>query len=219
MDIKTIIRKVLGKMTVQEPENIDSAIDALQKIRTVGPARWPRPAQATPTVLQNSTSGIHPAGLQGYLGSMPPGTTLSAAAATGANSTISNSYPFSTSYTSSQYIAASTYNSTISAPNTSAAMVFYGSSNKEIVRLNPDGSVTWADGINVPEASQAFERSLRLGAERSAGITYGVKQRIRDAVFEELIDMAKTKGTLSVDDLTYLHQAAKIMDKLKGIKE
>ena len=51
-----------------------------------------------------------------------------------------------------------------------------------------------------------------------AGVTYGVRQRIRDAVFEELIDMANNKGTLSVDDLTYLHQAAKIMDKLKGIK-
>ena len=51
------------------------------------------------------------------------------------------------------------------------------------------------------------------------GITYSVKQRMRDAVFEELIDMANTKGILSVDDLTYLHQSAKIMDKLKGIKE
>jgi hypothetical protein len=46
-----------------------------------------------------------------------------------------------------------------------------------------------------------------------------VKQRMRDAVFEELIDMAKSKGSLTADDLTYLQQAAKIMDKLKGIKD
>jgi hypothetical protein len=201
MDIKTIIRKVVGKMTVQKPEDVDSSIDlGRQKIRTV------KSSQAPLTLLQNISAGIYPPAA---------GTTITGLAGTGANSTLSNPY----------YGAVASYNSAVSNitpqnPNTSAAMVFYGgSSHKEIVRLNPDGSVTWADGINVPEASQAFERSLRLGAERSAGITYGVKQRIRDAVFEELIEMANSKGTLSVDDLTYLHQAAKIMDKLKGIKE
>ena len=95
---------------------------------------------------------------------------------------------------------------------------FHNNQNKEIVRLNTDGSVTWANGVKEDEAAEAFARVLSLGAEMCAGITYGVKQRIRDATFEELIDMAKTKGSLTVDDLTYMLQAAKIMDKLKGIK-
>lgn len=107
----------------------------------------------------------------------------------------------------------------IYAPTLSQSIITLNSSNKEIVRLNKDGSVTWADEINIDDAADAFSKSMQLGVERMAGITYGVKQRMRDAVFEELIDMASAKGTLSVDDLTYLHQAAKIMDKLKGVKE
>lgn len=39
---------------------------------------------------------------------------------------------------------------------------------------------------------------------------------MRDTVFEEMISLAKEKGSLTVEDLTYLHTAAKIMDKLKG---
>lgn len=89
-------------------------------------------------------------------------------------------------------------------------------SGKEIVRLNNDGTVTWNGEINIDEAAEAFSTSLSLGAELANGLTYAVKQRMRDTVFAEMISMAKEKGSLTADDLTYLHQAAKIMDKLKG---
>lgn len=101
--------------------------------------------------------------------------------------------------------------------NTST-IAFYNFANKEIVRLNKDGTVTWADEINIDDAAAAFGRAIQLGGEISSGITYGVKQRMRDSMFAEMIEMANTKGSLTADDLTYLHQAAKIMDKLQGIK-
>jgi len=90
---------------------------------------------------------------------------------------------------------------------------------KEIVTLNKDGSVTWHDEININEAADAFAKSLSLGAEHMAGITQGVKQRMRDSVFNDLIEIAKEKGSLSADDLTYLLSAAKIMEKLKGPRD
>ncbi len=120
------------------------------------------------------------------------------------------------SWVSTSGIVSNGYN--IASSVSPSVMSLHNPSNKEIVRLNNDGSVTWNDSINIDEAATAFASSIQLGAELMAGVTYGVRQRIRDAVFEELIDMANNKGTLSVDDLTYLHQAAKIMDKLKGIK-
>jgi len=120
------------------------------------------------------------------------------------------------SWVSTSGIVSTGYN--IASSVSPSVMSLHNPSNKEIVRLNNDGSVTWNDSINIDEAATAFASSIQLGAELMAGVTYGVRQRIRDAVFEELIDMANNKGTLSVDDLTYLHQAAKIMDKLKGIK-
>lgn len=103
-----------------------------------------------------------------------------------------------------------------SSPQISNVVTFHGSNNKEIVRLNKDGSVTWDNGINVDEAAEAFSRSMSLGGELAAGITYGVKQRMRDTVFEEIISIAREKGNISLEDLQYLHQAAKIVDKLKG---
>lgn len=109
-----------------------------------------------------------------------------------------------------------TGNITASASYQSSAISISSNAGKEIVRLNKDGTVTWNDTINVDEAAKAFSESISIGAEMSAGITYAVKQRMRDAVFDELIEMAKDKGSLTADDLTYLHKAAKIMDKLKG---
>lgn len=105
---------------------------------------------------------------------------------------------------------------TISTQQPTSTIVFNNNNNQEIVRLNKDGSVTWANGINVDEAADAFSKSLQLGGERSVGITQGVKQRMRDTVFEEIIELARIKGTLNANDLTYMLSAAKIMDKLKG---
>ena len=107
-------------------------------------------------------------------------------------------------------------NYTIGTTLSSSTITLFNGSNQEIVRLNKDGSVTWSKDINVDEAAEAFSKSLQLGGERSAGITQGVKQRMRDTIFEEMIELAKVKGTLTADDLTYMLSAAKIMDKLKG---
>lgn len=99
--------------------------------------------------------------------------------------------------------------------NTIPLAVSDGKGN-EIVRLETDGTVVWSKGIDVDAATEAFSKSLRFGAELVAGITYGAKQRMRDVVFEEIISMAQEKGSITAEELTYLHKAAKIIDKLKG---
>jgi hypothetical protein len=104
--------------------------------------------------------------------------------------------------------------------NATSVVSFYkGSGGSEIVRLNRDGTITWANGIDVDEAADAFGRAIALGAEMQAGITEGTKRRMRDSVFADLIDIAKEKGSLTADDLTYLLEASKIMEKLKGGRE
>lgn len=116
-----------------------------------------------------------------------------------------------------QYIMANGTSTTWTIPNHKMSpLIINGQGNTELVRLNHDGTVTWADTINVDEAAKAFGQVLTLSVENSAGLTYAVKQRMRDTVFEEIISMAKDRGSLTADDLTYLHQAAKIIDKLKG---
>jgi hypothetical protein len=87
---------------------------------------------------------------------------------------------------------------------------------KQIVKLNEDGTVTWAAGIQIDEAADAFGKSFNLGAERKVGITNRVKSQMRDSVFNDLIDIAKIKGSLSAEDLQYLLSASKIVEKLKG---
>jgi len=96
---------------------------------------------------------------------------------------------------------------------------FHNSTNKEIVRLNADGSVTWNDEIKIDEAAEAFSQSLRVGAELSSGITKRVKLEMRDSVFNDIIAIAKEKGPLSAEDLTSLLEASKIVEKLKGGSE
>ena len=90
------------------------------------------------------------------------------------------------------------------------------SNNQEIVRLNIDGSVTWASEIDIDAAAEAFGQSLQMGAEMKAGISKSVKLRMRDSVFEDLIGIAKEKGSLTAEDLTYMLEASKIVEKLKG---
>ena len=103
----------------------------------------------------------------------------------------------------------------------STIIIFYSSNiNKtEIVRLNKDGSVKWANGIEIDEAAESFSKSLSIGVEMKVGITQGVKYRMRDSVFEDLISIAEEKGPLSAEDLTYLLSASKIVEKLKGYNE
>ena len=67
-----------------------------------------------------------------------------------------------------------------------------GPNNKELVRLNSDGTVTWTNGVeDLDEAAKTFSRMLSLSAEMAAGITTSVKLRMRDSVFEDLISFAK----------------------------
>lgn len=91
-----------------------------------------------------------------------------------------------------------------------------GANNVEIVRLNTDGSVTWTNGEDINAAAKAFSTALSLGAEQIAGITSGVKIRMRDSVFNDLINIANDKGSLTSADLTYLLEASKIVEKLQG---
>lgn len=114
--------------------------------------------------------------------------------------------------------ASPNYTISNSAGNT-IPLVIYDTSSREIVRLNRDGTVVWARDISDNEAAEAFSRSLQLGAEISAGITQKVKLNMRDSVFNDLIEIAKSKGSLSADDLTYLLASSKIVEKLKGKDE
>lgn len=96
------------------------------------------------------------------------------------------------------------------------SVIQFQSAGKEIVKLNMDGSVTWGNDINIDAAAEAFAQSLQLGAEMRAGISNAVKLKMRDSIFEDLISIAKEKGSLSAEDLTYLLEASKIVEKLKG---
>lgn len=87
---------------------------------------------------------------------------------------------------------------------------------KEIVTLTKDGRVEWADGIRIDEASESFAKALTISSELVAGIDKRVKSDMRNSVFNDLISIAKDKGSLTADDLTYLLEASKIMEKLKG---
>lgn len=102
--------------------------------------------------------------------------------------------------------------------NSASVVTFYKIGGGEIVRLNQDGTITWASDIDVDEAAEAFGRAVSLGAEMQTGITQGVKQRMRDSVFNDLINIAKEKGSLTAEDLTFLLEASKIVEKLRGGK-
>jgi hypothetical protein len=102
------------------------------------------------------------------------------------------------------------------APPTSIISLYGAGSSKEIVKLNLDGSVEWANGIDIDAAAEAFGRSLTLATEQKAGVNQRVKLEMRDSVFNDLINIAKEKGSLTAEDLTYLLEASKIVEKLKG---
>jgi hypothetical protein len=103
---------------------------------------------------------------------------------------------------------------------TPSSIISFMNGGKEIIRLNPDGTVTWAnDEIKIDEGMEAFGKMLTMSAEMAAGVTNAVKLRMRDSVFEDLISIAEEKGALTAEELTYLLQASKIVEKLKGAKD
>ena len=114
------------------------------------------------------------------------------------------------------YINPNTYSISYGPPPTDI-MKLQNFTGKEIVKLTQEGKVIWTDPeMNEDEAAQAFARSMQYSAELKAGITKTVKSQMRDTVFEEIINIAKQKGSLTADDLTYLLEASKIIEKLKG---
>lgn len=139
---------------------------------------------------------------------------------TGTSATIAGStitYPSTNIFTtnvgtySNGTIGASSYHPT--------SYIFTATNNgKEIVRLNLDGTVVWADGIDVDAAAEAFAQSLTIGSEIRAGITERVKLKIRDSVFNDIINIAKEHGALSAEDLKMILDASRIVERLKDIK-
>lgn len=135
--------------------------------------------------------------------------------------TVPTAYAMPTSYYSTvasnpgQYITSANY--TLNS-NTVAQkdLITLHSGGKEIVKLTKDGKVEWAGDINIDEAAESFSKAITVGAEISAGITQRVKSKMRDSIFDDLINIAKDKGSLTAEDLTYLLQASKMMEKLKG---
>ena len=91
--------------------------------------------------------------------------------------------------------------------------------NKEIVRIESDGAVIWPNGVDIESAAVIFGNSLKLGVEYAAGITDSVRSDIKRNIYNEIIEECKSKGFLTVDDLTYLQEATKIVDNLRGSKD
>lgn len=133
---------------------------------------------------------------------------------TGAANNITSNYITSTAYVMGSGLYLGT-------PARTSAITIHGSdaSQSEIVRLNLDGTVVWANGIKIDEAARAFARVLTDGAELRAGITQAVKLRMRDSVFNDIIALARERGSLTADDLTFMLEASKMVEKLKGPNE
>lgn len=99
-------------------------------------------------------------------------------------------------------------------------VAFFDTSGSEILRVEPDGTVIWKGGISadtLTDAQNALSRSINLSLEAKVGITEGTKRRIRDQVFDEIIGFAKERGALTADDLTFMLESSKIIEKLKGV--
>ncbi len=88
-----------------------------------------------------------------------------------------------------------------------------------IVRIDPFGEVIWDAQPNETEAAEALRRSFRISTEMAAGVTETTKMNIRNSVFEEILSVVQKHGTINEEQLTFLWEGAKIMDKLKGTGE
>jgi hypothetical protein len=93
----------------------------------------------------------------------------------------------------------------------------YNKDGSTLLTVDYDGKVTWHDGIQIDEAAEAFSQVIWLSAEQSSRVTSAVKRKIRDTIFEELLEIAKEHGTLTPEDVEYTYKCCKIMDKLNGI--
>lgn len=87
---------------------------------------------------------------------------------------------------------------------------------KELFRIESDGKVVWGDNVTIDAAAEKFKSMVDMSVEMKAGIVEKTKQRIRDTIFGEIINIAKDKGSLTAEELTLILEATKIMEKLKG---
>lgn len=91
----------------------------------------------------------------------------------------------------------------------------YDNYGNQLLKIKKDGEIEWLREIKENEAAELFSSSLFLSAESKAGMTSVVKSKIRDQVFEYVISAATERGPLSAEELTYLYEASKIIEKLK----
>jgi hypothetical protein len=89
-----------------------------------------------------------------------------------------------------------------------------GEDGEEIVRLRNDGKVVWKNGVQLDEGVKAFSSLLRLGVAESAGVGASVREEIRSQVYADLIAMAKEKGSLTEEDLTFDRDSCILVEKL-----
>jgi hypothetical protein len=122
--------------------------------------------------------------------------------------------PITTSaYGNAQFIMPCVVSSTEDAP-----FLIRDNYGVELVRVGKDGNVVWAINVIDDEASRLLVSAIEKTPEMLANINYIIKQKIRDTVFKEISEMAEIKGSLTTEDLLIIQQAAKITDKLRGIK-
>lgn len=163
------------------------------------------------TVMQNST----PLSANGNINISPLASTSSNTVTTA--NTVSVGYPVNYPYyLTSNSVLTTSHSTPASYSRISDILTIKDGNGKPLVKIDHAGKVVWDEDILIDEAASALGGVFELSVEIAAKITLSVKQRIRNTVFEEIISLANSKGTLTADDLTYLYQAAKIMDKLKG---
>jgi len=110
--------------------------------------------------------------------------------------------------------SASTGRSRVSFGGGNSVIALYGDDGEEIVKLRGDGIVVWKSGTQVDEATKAFSLALRQGAAMTGGITAVVKAEIRNEIYANLIALAKEKGNLSIEDLTFDRDSCILVEKL-----
>jgi hypothetical protein len=145
------------------------------------------------------------------------GTILGGGVTTGSVLTASGTTPYPGIVTNGQqYTLSPSWNTMyMSLTATDKYIEIQDANSQPIVTLYSDGAVIWTDSIKIDEAAESFARSLYLGAELKSGIIETSKRKMRDSVFEDLISIAREKGSLTAEDLTYMLAASKIVEKLK----
>lgn len=107
-------------------------------------------------------------------------------------------------------------NVTSTAYNVSYNSTIIYRNNEKILSIDENGNIVWGQGIKIDKTAEDLANSLALSLELKAGITQKIKLEMRDSVFESLINIAKMQGALTANDLTYLLEASKIVEKLRG---